>query len=368
MIDNTEKHDTKATASPGRPDRGDIAEMLATATTSGTESLFSQALGVRVEKLGTKAYLRGIVEFSNVCAENCLYCGIRKDNRNAKRFTLPKEEILKEARGIHGKRYGSIVLQAGERRDKEFALFVEDILKEIKKIGDGALGITISLGEQTEDTYKRWFDAGAHRYLLRIETSNPALFAEIHPPTASFEKRRGCLDILRKLGYQVGTGVMIGFPGQSIGDIADDIEFFRSQDIDMIGMGPFIPHKDTPMGAESADFDPRFQLELALKTIAATRLALPDANIAAATSLRALRDDARIDALLAGANVLMPNVTDGAVRPSYDLYDGKPMDDTDLDAVERELRANGLEIGWDEWGDSPRFHKRKTAMEATRHA
>jgi len=222
--------------------------------------------------------------------------------------------------------------------------------------------VTLSLGEQTEDVYRRWRDAGATRYLLRIETSNPALYAALHPATCSFERRVECLRALRRCGYQVGTGVMAGLPGQTLEDLARDIVFFRDIDADMIGMGPYIPHPDTPLAAAAADWSVERSLRLGLNMIAATRLALRDVNIAAATALQALDPLGREKGLLAGANVVMPNVTDVKYRAQYKLYADKPCLDENAalcrGCLQRRIEAIGETVLWGVPGDSAHFFTR----------
>jgi biotin synthase len=340
----------------------DIITLLSSQTPEELTVLYNQAYTVKSKFIGKIVHLRGIIEFSNLCTRDCFYCGIRKSNKNVNRFRLNKDNILRDAQWIYDNNYGSVVLQSGERDDKEFIIFVEDILKEIKKIGNGALGITISLGEQTKETYERWFNAGAHRYLLRIESSKPELFNKIHPQQSSFKKRIKCLNYLKESGYQVGTGVMIGLPEQTIEDLANDILFFKQFDIDMIGMGPFIPHHDTPMGKYAKNFNSKKQLQLGLKMIAATRIVLKDVNIAAATALQALNPDGRELGLKAGANIIMPNVTPTEYRASYQLYDNKPNlnenSDQTRNNLEEQIFTLGESINYGEWGDAIHFHNR----------
>ena len=183
------------------------------------DKLFSKAYEVKLKNIGNKVFFRGIIEFSNICIKDCYYCGIRKSNKDVERFLMKEDEILKGAIWAYENNYGSIVLQSGERNDDIFVDFIENILLKIKKETDGKLGITISLGEQKEEVYKRWFNAGAHRYLLRIETSNKELYKKLHPENHDFEKRKNCLTILKETGYQVGTGVMIGLPFQTTGSV-----------------------------------------------------------------------------------------------------------------------------------------------------
>ncbi|HRR29223.1 MAG TPA: hypothetical protein P5270_07645, partial [Victivallales bacterium] len=227
----------------------------------------------------------------------------------------------------------------------------------------GQLGITLCVGEQDEETYLRWFNSGAHRYLLRIETSSPELYRKIHPHDHSFEKRVNAIKTLKKIGYQTGTGVMIGLPGQEIENLADDILFFKDIDADMIGMGPYIPHNETPIGIESFGYNSEKQLELALKMIAVTRIFLKDVNIASTTALQALKINGRELGLIAGANIIMPNLTETKYRPSYKLYNGKPCLDENSSmckaCLKRRIESIGESIGFGEWGDSPHAKKKQ---------
>ena len=265
--------------------REDLIFLLSLSEKEDLEALYEAAYAVKTRYVGKKVYFRGIIEFSNVCRKNCYYCGIRKDNQKLTRYSMGLDEIVESARWAYEAGYGSVVLQSGETQSRTFTGFIEKAVKGIKQVSSGELGITLSVGEQDEDTYRRWFHAGAHRYLLRIETSSEPLYRSLHPADHSFPERLKCLETLNALGYQTGTGVMIGLPGQTIENLADDILFFEKMDVAMIGMGPYLPHQDTPLYAEYFDklpFD-RTQDDLlapALKMIAATRLYLKDVNIA----------------------------------------------------------------------------------------
>lgn len=336
----------------------DICNLLEAAP----EALFKLAYSVKKREVGTDVFLRGLIEISNICSRDCLYCGIRKSNPDFVRFKMSKAEILRDALWIFKAGYGSLVLQGGELRSPEFADFIEEVLLGIKELSGGSLGVTLSLGEQDKEVYARWLRAGAHRYLLRIETSNPNLYKKIHPPGYTLEQRIVALEYLRETGYQVGTGVMIGLPGQTIRDLATDIIFFKEKDIDMIGMGPYIPHHASPMYSESLSVKDKSRFELGLKMIAATRIVLKDVNIAATTALQALKSDGRELGLKAGANIIMPNVTDTKYRPAYQLYDNKPGIDENSeicrDNLVESIRNLGETIVFKKWGDSKHFHKR----------
>jgi len=341
--------------------RGELAQLLMWPDAS---DVFAAAYAVKCREIGRVVSFRGIVEFGNICEKDCYYCGIRKSNANVRRYRMEADEILREAKWAFDAGYGNVVLQSGELTGTANIAFVEDVLKRIHAFGGDDFGVTLSLGEQTEETFRLWRDAGAHRYLLRIETSNPILYAKLHPADHSWNRRLECLRALRRSGYQVGSGVMAGLPGQTMNDLAADIEFFASEDIDMIGMGPYIPHADTPLGKnmEWTAETRTARLQLALRMIAVTRLYLHDVNIAASTALQALDPQGREKGVLAGANVVMPNVTDVRFRSDYRLYEGKPCLDENSDVcrncLERRIAAIGETINWNGRGDSPHWKKR----------
>jgi len=277
------------------------------------EELFKAADEVRQKYLGDYVHLRGLIEFTNICKRNCLYCGLRKDNKNLERYRLTQEEIIDFAKKAISYGYKTLVLQGGE--DDYFTKErMVNIVTEIKKLG---VALTLSLGEKTYDEYKAFKDAGADRYLIRIETTDKKLYEDMDP-NMSFEERLNCLKNLRDLGYEVGSGILIGLPNQTLDSIANDILFFKEIDADMIGIGPFIPNEDTPLKDAQGG-----TLTLALKTMALTRLMLPDINIPATTAMESLAPNGRIVALQSGANVVMPNVTEGEYRKLYALYPGK---------------------------------------------
>jgi biotin synthase len=345
-------------------EKEDIMALLS-ANEEDTKNLFAKSAGVKEKYVGNKVYFRGLIEFSNICGKNCYYCGIRAGNKNVERYNLTDEEILDAAKFAFENRYASIVLQSGEIVTEAFAQRIESLLNKIKKLSDNQLGITLSLGEQSNEIYQRWFDAGAHRYLLRIESTNKQLFKKIHPDNElhNFETRLSCLFNLRKIGYQVGSGVMIGLPFQTIENLADDLLFIREFDIDMVGMGPYIEHPDTPMYQYSNQLLPKPErLILALKMIAVLRIMMKDINIAAATALQAIDPMGREKAIKIGANIIMPNITPGKYRNNYKLYENKPCTDENPDdctqCLDARISMTGNVIGYDEWGDSKHFLKR----------
>jgi len=344
-------------------DLEDIVYLLSLEDAEEQNRLFKAAYAVKEKYIGRKVYYRGLIEYSNICKKNCYYCGIRGENINTERYTMTDEEVLEAAQAAYDYGYASVVIQSGEREDQQFIDKINYFLREIKKIGDGSLGVTLSVGEQSEKVYDDFFVNGAHRYLLRIESSNPALYAKIHPADHSFERRVECLKALKRTGYQVGTGVMIGLPGQMLEDLARDILFFKELDIDMIGMGPYIEHEDTPLYESRAELSSKMdRFNLALRMIAVTRLVLKDVNIAAATALQAIVPNGREKGLLAGANIIMPNLTPVKYRESYLLYEDKPCLDEDADkcrgCLETRITAIGETIGYREWGDSKHFETR----------
>lgn len=277
------------------------------------DELFKAADRVRKSYVGDEVHLRGLIEFSNICKQNCLYCGLRRDNQNLKRYRLDADTIYNFAKKAKSYGYKTVVLQSGE--DSYFTVpIITDIIKKIKALD---MAITLSIGEKSYEEYKAFKDAGADRYLLRIETTDKALYEKMDPGM-SFENRVRCLKDIKALGYEVGTGSLIGLPGQTIESIVDDFMFFKEIGADMIGVGPFIPNEDTPLKDEEGGV-----FELSLKVMALTRLLMPDINIPATTAIETLNKQGRILALQSGANVVMPNVTEGEYRKLYALYPGK---------------------------------------------
>ena len=343
----------------------DLVYLLSTTEEKEKHALFRKAYQVKKENCGAVVYLRGIIELSNFCRKDCLYCGIRKSNDEVERYSLKADDVLYLAMQAWRKDFGSIVIQSGERTDRQFIESITSMITSIRENTRGALGITLSCGEQSLETYQKWFDAGAHRYLLRIESSSEELFRKIHPADEfhRFEDRLHALENIRKAGFQVGTGIMIGLPGQTCDHLADDLLFFKDFQIDMIGMGPYIPHSAAPMASWKTRLQkPANRLELSLRMIALARIMLKDVNIAASTALQALDPDGRIKAILAGANVYMPNLTPSVFSGNYTLYEGKPAVKDNATEIVKELDARlrglGETIGYGKWGDSKHFFKR----------
>lgn len=291
--------------------KSEIVEILK--DDSINQELFKAADDVRHEFVGDEVHLRALIEFSNICRCHCKYCGLRAENQHISRYRLSKEEILDFAQKAVGYGYKTIVMQSGE--DPFFtADYLCEIVRDIKKLD---VALTLSIGERPREEYEKLKNAGVDRFLIRIETTDENLYKEMHPQ-ASFENRKRCLYDLKKLGYETGSGCLVGLPNQTLESLADDILFFKELDADMIGIGPFIPHQDTPLKDV-----PHGSFELALKVMALVRLLLPDINIPATTAMETLNPNGRIIALQSGANVVMPNVTEGDYRKKYEIYPGK---------------------------------------------
>lgn len=307
----------RALAAPKNLTADELAEMLASADEGLWREIFAAARDVKVKCGKSETLPRGLIETSNICAKDCLYCGIRKGNARAPRYLIPEDEVAACVEEARRRGYPAVAFQAGEIENEANTAYYERLLAKCR-----GLEVTLSLGEQTEEVYRRWKDAGAMRYLIRIETSNRGLYAKIHPAACSFERRLGCIRTLKKLGYVTGSGVMIGIPGQTIRDLANDIVFFGKENLDMVGMGPYIPHPDSPLAPSSFRFPAL--CPLSLRMIALARLYLHGVNIVAATALETLDPErGRNRGIEAGANVVMPVLTPERYRRCYDLYPGK---------------------------------------------
>lgn len=280
------------------------------------EYLFEKARAVRVENYGYDVYIRGLIEFTNYCKNDCYYCGIRRSNCKANRYRLTKEEILECCQVGYDLGFRTFVLQGGE--DEYFTdEKIIDIVDSIKtRYPDCAL--TLSIGEKSYKSYKAYFDAGADRYLLRHETANPDHYRKLHPKAQSLENRKHCLYNLKIIGYQVGCGFMVGSPYQTTDCLVEDLIFIKELEPHMIGIGPFIPHKDTPFAHKEGG-----SLELTLFLLAIIRLMLPAVLLPATTALGTIHPRGRELGLMAGANVVMPNLSPKYVRKKYMLYNNK---------------------------------------------
>ena len=289
-------------------------EILALLSLQDPAFLVSAADRVRKKYVGDGVHLRGLIEFSSYCKNDCLYCGLRRSNLNAQRYRLSVEQVIKTAQQAVTYGYKTIVLQSGE--DLWFdADKMCQIIREIKKLD---VAITLSIGEKTREGYAAYRAAGADRYLLRIETTDKTLYEKLDPGM-SWETRVRCLYDLKELGYEVGSGSLVGLPGQTLESLANDLLFFKQLPVDMAGIGPFIPHPHTPLKEQTT----QGHFELSLKMMALMRLLLPDINIPATTAMETLHPQGRLLALQCGANVVMPNVTESDYRKKYELYPGK---------------------------------------------
>lgn len=280
------------------------------------EYLFERARKWQQTYYGKRIYTRGLIEFTNYCRNDCYYCGIRRGNRNAQRYRLTKEQILECCQIGYELGFRTFVLQGGED-----AWFTQERLEEIVhaiRVNYGDCAITLSLGERSRESYRRLFEAGADRYLLRHETADETHYASLHPPELSAAHRKQCLWDLKEIGYQTGTGFMVGSPGQTAAHLARDMMFIRELEPHMVGIGPFVPHHDTPFAGEMGG-----SVELTLFMIGLLRVMLPKLLLPATTALGTIDPQGREKGILAGANVVMPNLSPTSVRKKYELYDNK---------------------------------------------
>lgn len=305
-----------------------------------SQELFMAANEVRQKYVGDEIHLRALIEFSNICKNNCLYCGLRRDNKNIERYRIDEETILELAK-YATKNMGlkTIVLQSGE----DMFFDCDKLCRILQRIKELDVAITLSIGEKNLEEYQAYKNAGADRFLLRIETTDKQLYLD-NNPQLSWENRAECLKNIGISGLEIGSGVLVGLPNQKIESLADDILFFKDINADMIGIGPFIPHPDTPLkDAKGGD------LQTALKVMALTRLLLPDINIPATTAMETLAKDGQTLALQAGANVIMPNVTMTQYRKHYELYPGKSntgySPDESLNKVKEKIYSIGRTVG-----------------------
>ena len=300
------------------------------------EKLHEQAVIIRNNNIGNKVYLRGLIEFSNICQKNCLYCGIRSGNKNVNRYRLSIDEIMSCVDFTWNNNIKSVALQSGEIDSIEFRDYLRNIIKTIK-LKYPNIVITLSCGEYDYDFYKELYDLGVERYLLRIESSNKNFYSKIHPNSHSFENRKKCLFDMQKIGYQVGTGNMIGVPEQTDDIIAEDLLFFVENNFHMFGLGPYIIHTETPIASQENikywNKNKENILNKTLNFIALLRIMRPTVNIATATALDVLNIDGRTMALQAGANVIMPSITPKISKQNYFLYQNKPSVDDDCETI-----------------------------------
>lgn len=297
-------------------EKKEFVRLLESQSRELSEYLFQRADAVRRQYYGTDVYIRGLIEFSNYCKNDCLYCGIRRSNRKADRYRLSAEEILECCAEGYELGFRTFVLQSGEDpwyTPDRIAAIVHAIRQ-----GYPDCAVTLSVGEWEREVYQLWFDAGADRYLLRHETADDDHYRTLHPAAMSPEHRKQCLWNLKEIGYQVGCGLMVGSPGQTSRHLAEDFLFMSELQPDMVGIGPFIPQKDTPFGGKQPG-----TLEQTLFFLGMIRLMLPDVLLPATTALGTIHPSGREMGIRAGANVCMPNLSPPAVRRKYALYDNK---------------------------------------------
>ena len=315
------------------------------------EYLFEKARIRQQETFGRDVYLRGLIEFTNYCRNDCYYCGIRRSNRNCERYHLTGEEILQCCERGYALNFRTFVLQGGE----DMSYKDEDICNIVSSIKERFpdCAVTLSIGEREPESYHRYREAGADRYLLRHETADPQLYAKLHPKELSLEHRIRCLYELKAIGYQVGAGMMLQAPGQTTEHLVEDLRFLQQLKPEMIGIGPFIPHRDTPFCEEPAG-----TAELTLVMIGILRLMFPNALIPATTALGTIDPMGREKGILAGANVVMPNLSPSGVRDKYLLYDGKICTGDEAAECRRSMEARIRSIGYEVKtgrGDAPGF-------------
>lgn len=304
------------------------------------EPEYAAALAKKANVYGNKVFIRGLIEISNICKNDCLYCGIRASNRDCKRYRLEKDDIISCCDIGYPLGFRTFVLQGGED-----GYYTDDVVCDIvskikKKYPDCA--VTLSLGERSKDSYKRLFDAGADRYLLRHETADKEHYQKLHPDKMSFEKRMECLYNLKSIGYQVGAGFMVGSPYQTVDTLAKDLEFIQDFSPNMCGIGPFLPHGATPFANEPAG-----DVSLTLYLLSIIRIMKPSILLPATTALGSATDDGRERGILAGANVIMPNLSPEATRKKYELYDGKLSSGAEAAENLRILKQKMQNIGYE---------------------
>ena len=303
-------------AADHRLDEAEYAELISDRDEEAAALLAEKAVAVRKAIYGNVVYVRGLIEISNICKNDCLYCGLRKSNANCDRYRMTAEEILECADNGYALGFRTFVLQGGEDlyfNDERMCAIVAEIRKNFPDVA-----ITLSLGEKTRESYQKLFDAGANRYLLRHETADNDHYHKIHPAELSPENRKRCLFDLKEIGYQVGSGFMVGSPFQTTANLVADLRFLQKLDPDMIGIGPFIPHEKTPFADKKQG-----ELTLVLRMVSILRLMFPHALLPATTALGTIHPQGRELGLKAGANVVMPNLSPVSVRKLYDLYENK---------------------------------------------
>lgn len=326
MIDMTEKSQWR--------------ELLLTSDQEKLDELYRSARAVQQTHYGKKVLVRGLIEFTNYCKNDCYYCGIRRSNCEVCRYRLKKEQILECCKEGYQLGFRTFVLQGGED-----GYFTDDrvveIVSEIKSLYPDC-AVTLSIGEKSKETYKRFYDAGADRYLLRHETADPHHYRLLHPEEMTPESRKQCLWDLKEIGFQVGAGIMVGTPGQTIDHLIKDLEFMKELEPDMAGIGPFLPHHATPFAKEPAG-----SVDRTLRLLAITRLMLPQVLLPSTTALGTATAGGRENGVLAGANVVMPNLSPESVRANYSLYDNKLCTGSEAAEGLRILKESMKQIGYE---------------------
>ena len=318
-----------------------FVQILSTYTTEDMEFARNLAKETAKKYFGNKIYIRGLIEFTNICKQNCFYCGLRAENHKVSRYRLTKEDILECCREGYALGFRTFVLQGGE--DPHFDDFLMcDIIKTIKsEFHDCAL--TLSIGEKSRETYQKFFDAGADRFLLRHETANAEHYSRLHPSSLRLANRKECLFNLKEIGFQTGCGFMVGSPFQTFETLAEDLLFIHQLQPHMVGIGPFVPHKDTPFGDK-----PQGSLELTLLLLALVRIMLKNVLLPSTTALGTIHPNGREMGILSGANVVMPNLSPISVRKKYMLYNGKISTNEEaaegLEALKKKIKNIGYQI------------------------
>jgi len=316
-------------------------ELILTENETMEEQLYAHARQVREQWYGKDVYIRGLIEFTNYCRNDCYYCGIRRSNKQAVRYRLTEEEIISCCKKGYGLGFRTFVLQGGE--DMFFTdLGLSRIVAKIKGLFPDC-AVTLSVGERSRKSYEMFFKAGADRYLLRHETADMVHYGQLHPKEMSLENRKRCLWDLKEIGFQTGAGMMVGTPGQTVECILKDLEFLQELQPDMVGIGPFIPHHGTPFGGEPAG-----TVKQTLRLLAVVRLMLPRVLLPATTALGTINHDGHKRGILAGANVVMPNLSPENVRDKYQLYDGKRHTGSEaaegLEGLKRSMESIGCQV------------------------
>ena len=329
--------------------RGEILERLASSDPSDRAHLFDEANRVRRGVVGEEVHLRGLVEYSSYCERHCAYCGLRKANRALPRYRMSTDEIVRAAIAAEALRCGTLVLQSGD----DYRVPADDIARTVTAVRKATtLAVTMSVGERPLDDYRIFRDAGAERCLLKFETSDPVLYRAIKPSHgASLSDRIRLLEKVRRLGFEIGSGIMVGLAGQTMASIADDVSLFAELDLDMVAIGPYIPHPDTPLGAIALQTETPEAIvgrqATTLAVVALARLVCPETNIPSTSALATVDANGYAAGLAAGANVLMPNLTPTAYRMRYSIYPSRSLDPEfdPVRAVEAALSTSGRPIG-----------------------